>query len=106
MKLLRHAPDAMTAHHWANVLNAAGIVCQVRNTVLTGALGEIPFLEAAPQLWVVDDWEASRANLILNEIEAQPAGAAWLCPQCGQECEAQFFNCWHCGQARDPSVVG
>ncbi|MCA3168731.1 MAG: DUF2007 domain-containing protein, partial [Burkholderiales bacterium] len=52
MKLLRRADDLVTAYHWANVLKAAGIQCEVRNTALTGALGDIPFSEASPQIWV------------------------------------------------------
>lgn len=57
MKLLRRADNLITAYHWANLLQAAGIRCEVRNTALTGALGDIPFLEAAPQLWVFNDLE-------------------------------------------------
>lgn len=27
-------------------------------------------------------------------------GPAWVCPQCGEECEGQFAQCWHCGTDR------
>jgi hypothetical protein len=28
------------------------------------------------------------------------AGPSWVCPQCGEECEGQFAQCWNCGQDR------
>ncbi|MGH6610781.1 MAG: putative signal transducing protein, partial [Burkholderiaceae bacterium] len=50
MKLLIRADNSLQASIWADTLRAAGIRCELRNTALSGALGEIPFLECAPQL--------------------------------------------------------
>jgi hypothetical protein len=100
MKLLRRAHDLITAHHWANLLHAAGIRCEVRNTALTGALGDIPFLEATPQLWVLNDLELDQAELLLKELERAPPDDDWHCKHCGERCESQFFSCWRCGTER------
>lgn len=100
MKLLRRADDLVAAYHWANVLKAAGIQCEVRNTALTGALGDIPFLEASPQIWVVNDFELNQAESILKEVEQSAPGATWTCPTCAEQCEAQFSSCWQCGTER------
>lgn len=27
-------------------------------------------------------------------------GPPWVCPRCGEECEGQFAQCWHCGTDR------
>lgn len=100
MKLLMRAPDFVTAHHWANVLRAAGIHCELRNTAASGAIGEIPFLEAAPQLWVRDELEASRARLLLDEVQRPSEGSPWHCQRCGEWLEPQFGACWRCGRER------
>lgn len=36
------APDLATAQHWANVLQVAGIGCELHNCYATGALGGLP----------------------------------------------------------------
>ena len=83
-------------------LAAAGIVCLVRNDELSTALGEIPFLECYPELWVVDDEVFPRARLLLEqwsrEMEIQQE--AWRCPGCGELLEGQFQSCWQCGRDR------
>jgi hypothetical protein len=102
MKLLARADHPLQAAIWADTLRAAGIRCEVRNTALSGALGEIPFLECAPQLWLVHDHEEARAREIMQELRQPITGPHWDCPACGEESEPQFGNCWKCGAARPP----
>ena len=66
----------LTAHeslayigHLKNVLEQSGVACIIRNAQLSGGLGEIPFLECLPELWVVEDSELARAKVLLEEIE-------------------------------------
>ena len=99
MKLLLRAHDFVSAHHCANVLRAAGIACQVRNTALTGALGEIPFLDAAPQIWVAER-DYTLARTLLDEAGRAAVGPAWRCERCGEQLEPQFAHCWSCGAPR------
>lgn len=100
MKLLARAEHPLQAAIWADTLRAAGIRCEVRNTTLSGALGEIPFLECAPQLWLTDGRDEARALEILQEVRRPPTGPAWRCAGCGEESEPQFGTCWKCGAAR------
>lgn len=81
-------------------LGAEGIACLVRNDELSTALGEIPFVECYPELWVVDDEVYPRARLLLDQWldEAEVTGPAWLCPGCGERLEGQFEVCWKCGR--------
>lgn len=44
--------DPLIAGHIAAVLEARGIHCLVRNRHLMGGSGEIPPLEAWPEIWV------------------------------------------------------
>ena len=100
MKLIARADHPLQAAIWADTLRAAGIRCEVRNTALSGAMGEIPFLECAPQLWLRDERDEARAREILNEIRRPVTGPTWRCATCGEESEPQFGNCWKCGAAR------
>jgi hypothetical protein len=100
MKLLARADNLLQASIWADTLRAAGIRCELRNTALAGALGEIPFLECAPQLWLTNDHEEARAREILQELRGTISGPQWQCTACGEYSEAQFGSCWRCQAVR------
>ena len=55
--------------HLKNLLEHSGIVCVIRNDQLSGGLGEIPFLECLPVLWVVRDQDLLRAEALLAAAE-------------------------------------
>lgn len=99
MKLLRRCEHALQAQHLANALRAAGIACEVRNTTLAGAIGEVPWLECAPQLWIANALDEPRALQLLQELHAPLAAPPWRCA-CGETIEAQFGACWKCGASR------
>ena len=99
-KLLTHVDSPLKATIWAETLRAAGIRCELRNTTLGGAVGEIPFLECTPQIWINDATDEARAREILRELAAPPIGPGWRCAKCGEESEPQFGSCWSCGAAR------
>jgi hypothetical protein len=102
VKLVARADHPLQAAIWADTLRAAGIRCEVRNTTLSGAMGEIPFLECAPQLWVLDELDEARANEVLQQLRQPVTGAPWRCSECGEESEPQFGTCWKCGAVRPP----
>jgi len=84
------------------MLEAEGIACLLRNEELFAALGEIPFLECLPELWVIDDEVYPRARMLLEGWLSTDAEGAepWLCPGCGERLEGQFGACWKCGRQR------
>ncbi len=85
-------------------LAAEGVVCLVRNDELSTALGEIPFVECYPELWVVDDEVYPRARLLLEQWLSTmlETPEAWQCGGCGEVLEGQFEYCWKCGKDREP----
>lgn len=91
--------------HLRNVLEQSGIACLIRNEQLSGGLGEIPFLECLPELWVVRDNQLRAAQTLLDELRDTDAVAAtapaWRCGSCGELNEGQFAACWHCGRPDD-----
>ncbi|MCS7100521.1 MAG: DUF2007 domain-containing protein [Burkholderiaceae bacterium] len=101
MKLLCRCEHALQAQHLANALHAAGIACEVRNTVLAGALGEVPWLECAPQLWLRNGREEARARQVLAELQTPPPRPPWRCA-CGEIIEGQFGACWRCAAPGPP----
>ena len=84
------------------LLASEGIACLIRNERLCGAVGEIPFLECFPELWVIDDETWPRASLLLKGwLAVKKTEEDWLCPQCGEKVESQFELCWNCLHPRD-----
>jgi hypothetical protein len=83
-----------------------GIVCLVRNDELSTALGEIPFVECYPELWVVDDEVYPRARLLLDQWLSGmvPREETWQCVRCGEILEGQFESCWQCGLEKNRSA--
>ncbi|PLY03453.1 MAG: DUF2007 domain-containing protein [Desulfuromonas sp.] len=85
------------------ILAKEGIDCLIRNDQLSSGLGEIPFIECCPELWIIDDEAMPRARMFLKAwLENAPAtDDDWSCPACGERCGAQFGACWACGALRD-----
>ncbi len=82
-------------------LQHEGIACLLRNEELFAALGEIPFLECRPELWVIDEDVMPRARLLIQGWLAENhASEPWTCPGCGERLEGQFGSCWKCGRER------
>jgi hypothetical protein len=99
MKRLLQSEFLAEIGHFRNILEHNGIGCVIRNEQLSGALGEVPFLECLPELWVLDDKDLERAERVLRELRHEAdAGKSWRCPHCREDNEAQFAVCWHCGK--------
>ncbi|PLY02985.1 MAG: DUF2007 domain-containing protein [Desulfuromonas sp.] len=76
-----------------------GIECLLRNEQLFSGLGEIPFVECYPELWVVDAEMFPRAQSLLRQYmaDAPEKLPEWHCPGCGEQIEGHFNACWNCG---------
>lgn len=94
------ASTVVEAAHVRNVLASAGFDVELKNDRLWSALGEIPVVEAWPQVWVADARDAERARRTLRDLDRGPAAPAWTCAACGEWLEGQFTACWHCGAER------
>ena len=87
-----------------NMLAEEGVDCLVKNDRLSAAIGEIPFVECFPELWVIDDEIFPRARLLLDGWLTQDTDAdapPWFCENCGEQSMPQFAACWKCSQPRD-----
>ncbi len=108
MKLIYSAESVVQVAHMRNVLESAGIHCELRNFHLSSAIGEIPFVECWPQLWAVEESQHAQAEqLVAAELNGvNRRGPDWICPNCRERIESQFTACWRCGCERTPAARG
>ena len=89
-------PDA---HLVRGMLVQAGIDARVFNENLQGGLGEIPFTQAYPEVWIVDERDLQRAREVIRQIERPAlASESMTCSRCLEVSPGHFQICWNCGQ--------
>ena len=98
MKRVFSSYNAVLAHHTRNLLEAEGIETQVRNQMLSSAMGELPPTECQMEIWVLNDDDLPRAMGVLRR--PAPSGPDWTCAGCGEVSGPQFTQCWKCGAFR------
>jgi hypothetical protein len=82
-------------------LTSRGIACEIRGAYLGGASGGLPPTEAWPELWLLDESMVDKAKQIVEDTPLEvPTGSPWTCPECREEVESQFSECWNCGFER------
>ena len=101
MKRVYSADSIVQVTHIKNVLSAEGIRAEIRNDRLGSVIGEIPFLETWPELWVAQlDFDRSQ-ELIEQELHGPGLDEpSWTCRPCGEQIDGQFMECWNCGAVR------
>ncbi len=98
MKRVFSSYNATLVHHSRNLLEAEGILAEVRNVVLSSAMGELPPAECQAELWVLREEDVQRAEEVLRRPVV--SGPEWKCAKCGEISGPQFTQCWKCGTLR------
>ena len=81
-----------------SLLESHNIKTFIRNEYGVGGLGELPFVEVGPQLFVLEEKDVARAKeLLLLDLPMEDPGDDWVCPECGVDVEGNFSRCWKCG---------
>jgi hypothetical protein len=107
MRKVHTAESLVEVAHLRNLLESEGIACIVRNDRLGGVVGEIPFVECWPELWVRESGQELRARGLIDvALRPQAAGRPWDCPSCGEHIEAQFSECWRCAEGAETGEGG
>ncbi len=102
MKLIFTSPNFAEVGLIRGLLESENIECFARNERVSMAMGEVPFLDCQPQIWIVKDEDRARAEAVLARYRGGAADSgqtrfeAWICPQCGETNEGQFGACWKC----------
>ena len=103
MKKVTSADSLVTISHYKNILVTEGIPAFLKNEHLGSIMGDMPFQEVWPELWIENDLDYDRALQLKEKkkIVDESPSASWKCAKCGEENEGQFAACWSCGKAHD-----
>lgn len=89
--------DSSRVGQMQSLLEAHGIPTFIKNQFASSVMGEVPFVEVCPQLYILDDRDLGRARQLLPpELPAPAHERDWICPECGVAIEGQFGQCWNC----------
>ena len=101
MKRIFASLSIADVHHAKNLLDSVGIRSFVKNEMLASAIGQLPFADCQPELWLTDPTDEEHARRLLHDGPLAPAqkGDVWQCV-CGEIQEAQFTQCWRCASYR------
>jgi len=64
--------DITLVGYYQSVLEANDIETFMKNQFATGGIGELPFVEVVPQIWVLDEAQAPRAIAMIRELQEKP----------------------------------
>jgi len=84
-----------------SLLEAHGIQTFLKNQYASGALGELPFVEICPQLFILDQADLPEANRLIRELDTDIKTAppvAWRCDHCGSDVDGELGACWNCSE--------
>lgn len=99
MRRVHIAPTLLDAQLISDTLSSLGIPNRILNVHASGALGDLPFLQAQPEIWIDDDAQVARAHEALQHLRSASAGDGASCPRCGETNPGNFLSCWNCGGA-------
>jgi len=81
-----------------SLLESHGIKTFIKNQYGSSVMGEVPFVEVVPQLFVLEQKDLARAKeLLLLDLPDDIEDEDWVCPECGVDVEGTFHRCWKCG---------
>lgn len=84
-----------------SLLESNGIRTFLKNEFGSSVVGELPFVEVIPQLFVLEEKDIGKAEeLLSSETQAVEPAADWACPECGADVDGHFSRCWRCGTAQ------
>jgi hypothetical protein len=99
MKRVHIAPTLLDAQLATDALSSLGIVSHIFNANAAGALGELPFMQTQPEIWIDDDAQETRAREVLAGLLNALPRAEKVCPHCGESNPGNFLSCWQCRHA-------
>jgi len=94
MQKIYTAQTLLAVTHIKNLLESGNINAELRNEYAAGAIGDLSFVDAWPELWVNYE-DVMRAKEIVKDFQDPSNTLEWQC-SCGEENGAAFGSCWSC----------
>jgi hypothetical protein len=84
-----------------SLLESHGIRTFLKNQYGSSVMGEVPFVEVVPQLYVLEERDLARAKQLLQlDLPVEQPDEDWVCAECGVDVDGTFDRCWKCGTGR------
>jgi hypothetical protein len=104
MRKLFESRDSVLVGQYQSMLESDGIRTFVKNLNQSSLMGEIPFAEVYPELWVLDDEQEAEALRLLESYQHSTTAntADWTCANCGETVPKELGQCWKCDTPQEP----
>ncbi|GAB2993688.1 putative signal transducing protein [Psychrosphaera aestuarii] len=98
MKKVYQCSNTLELQPFIETLKRLDIKHLIKNEYISGAIGELPFTEAWPQIWVLNDNDVAEAKAACRatETDINSDKPDWDCSHCGETNHASFEFCWQC----------
>ena len=97
MKRLYQAGDLPEAYLIADMLRHDGLDVRILNEHARGGMGDLPFTETYPEVWIISEVDWDRAQNVLDRFRSAQYTSAVFCSECREENPGTFELCWKCG---------
>lgn len=99
MLRLYRAANLPEAHLLMHLLQHSGIAAHVFNENAQSGVGQLPFTETYPEVWIEREADLQRAQTIASGFDRRGSDSLTerACSDCGQSSPGVFEVCWNCG---------
>lgn len=100
MKLIYSKENRFEVTAMRTFLESHGVPSFLKNEFTSSVMGEVPFFETWPEIWVADELFDQAQQLVKQaETEVSDLGD-WFCRNCKEENPGTFELCWSCETVR------
>jgi hypothetical protein len=96
MKKLYVAGDIFEAQLLHSLLKVQGISSLIKNEGLQSGVGELPFVEMWPEVWIIEQKDWISAAYVLKLFKPLEPLQDWICAVCFSTNPGTFETCWSC----------
>ncbi|MBX2849321.1 MAG: DUF2007 domain-containing protein [Acidiferrobacterales bacterium] len=80
------------------LLESHGIDTLLKNEFTSSIMGEVPFFDTWPEIWVAEeDVLAAKRHITDAQNQIAMEKPDWHCEKCEEENPGTFELCWNCG---------